>query len=520
MCFSRHSPTNQASLFLRVLAPYNNPGMELFFDRHPMTVSRYPHDGWLRVTELGGTRSFQYQDERPKAWKDLSDIWVRGFWQFEWADAFGKLALLSPDSHSATIRDSIPYPTIKHSRFVFMNVLEEVARPGEYFIDRRNSVVYFWPPSSPEGRESMVSVLAQPMFQIDGSHDVRIEGLELEGGRDGAVHIERSQHVVVDRCRIHNFGGYGVVVRNSQDSGVSGSVLCELGATGVELSSGDRKTLIPAHLFAEDDEIYNYSRWPRTYRPAVLVEGVGNRVSHCSLHDAPHVAVLLSGNDHLLEYNDVRRVCTETGDAGAFYMGRNTTMRGNLIRYNRFREIGPTLVAPGLDTDVVSVYLDDCFAGATIIGNLFEGPGFGVQLGGGRDTTIQGNVFLNCHPAITFDGRGMSWMKDSFNSQPPGEMYNGLIAVDVTKPPYSVRYPELKTAWTDDLRRPEGNKFIDNLCFGGKWVRYSDGLSEKSLKVYSGNVVEATGVLKEAIKRAPSHAVSRALPNIGPRRRP
>ncbi len=40
----------------------------------------------------------------------------------------------------------------------------------------------------------------------------------------------------------------------------------------------------------------------------------------------------MGGNDHEVAYNEIYRVCTQTGDAGAVYMGRNLTMRGTVIR--------------------------------------------------------------------------------------------------------------------------------------------------------------------------------------------
>ena len=106
---------------------------------------------------------------------------------------------------------------------------------------------------------------------------------------------------------------------------------------------GDRKKLEAGRNFALNNNIHHFSRWVRTYRPAVYLYGVGHRVAHNRVHDAPHNAVLFWGNDHVLEFNEVYRVCTETGDAGAFYIGRDWTQRGNVIRYNYFHDLGAAL---------------------------------------------------------------------------------------------------------------------------------------------------------------------------------
>ena len=69
---------------------------------------------------------------------------------------------------------------------------------------------------------------------------------------------------------------------------------------------------------AENNHIHHYSRLVRTYFPGVAVDGVGNQVRHNLFHDAPHNAVQLAGNEHVIEFNEFHHVCLETDDVGAF----------------------------------------------------------------------------------------------------------------------------------------------------------------------------------------------------------
>ena len=39
------------------------------------------------------------------------------------------------------------YSFRKGQRFYFLNVLEELDQPGEWFLDRKTGVLYFWPPA-------------------------------------------------------------------------------------------------------------------------------------------------------------------------------------------------------------------------------------------------------------------------------------------------------------------------------------------------------------------------------------
>ena len=82
--------------------------------------------------------------------------------------------------------------------------------------------------------------------------------------------------------------------------------------------------------------------------------GVGNRAAHNLIHDAPHQAVFVGGNDHVFEFNEVHRVCTETDDCGALYKGRNPSWRGNQIRFNYWHDIGSPMGHGN-----AAVYFDD-----------------------------------------------------------------------------------------------------------------------------------------------------------------
>ena len=117
---------------------------------------------------------------------------------------------------------------------------------------------------------------------------------------------------------------------------------------------------------AENNHIHLYGRWNRMYQPAVTIGGVGHRVAHNRIHDAPHMAVSFNGNDHVIEFNEIHHVCTESNDAGAIYSGRDWTWRGTVIRHNLFYEI-TGFQGKGW----VGVYLDDMLCGTLIYGNLF-----------------------------------------------------------------------------------------------------------------------------------------------------
>jgi hypothetical protein len=199
-----------------------------------------------------------------------------------------------------------------------------------------------------------------------------------------------------------------------------------------------------------------------------MVKGVGITVAHNEIGHGPHNGVQLSGNENLIEFNHIHHVCTETGDVGAFYMGRDWTCRGNVVRFNHFHDTG------GVGMGSMAVYLDDCASGTTIYGNVFRGCTRAAFVGGGRDNLIENNIFVDCDPAVMIDGRGLDpspvWHNMVYNT-----MKKSLDLMLSHGSTYLDRYPELR-----DLDRyyagdagvpPEGNSVVRNISSGGNWIQ-------------------------------------------------
>jgi hypothetical protein len=84
---------------------------------------------------------------------------------------------------------------------------------------------------------------------------------------------------------------------------VEGRDIHDTGTGGLVLEGGDRKTLAPAGHEAVNNHIWRFSQHQLSYASGIILGGVGNRAAHNLLHDAPHMAVGIGGNDHVFEYN-------------------------------------------------------------------------------------------------------------------------------------------------------------------------------------------------------------------------
>lgn len=463
---------------------------ELFVDGAPQTLARWPNgDEWSALTS-GREDQFgvQIEPERLARWAGANDLWVHGYWTYDWADSYEKV--VSVDAAAQTLTTAPPHGVYGYKagkRFYALNLIEELDAPGEYWLDRKTGILHAWIDGS---GETALSTLETPLITVNGAENLTLERLTLACSRGEGIHVTGGRNVTVAGCTVRGLGTSGIVVDGGTNHRVVSCDLFDLGESGVSILGGDRQSLTPGGHVVENCDIHHHSRLCRTYRPAVGINGVGNRALHNRLHDGPHNAILMGGNDHEVAGNEIYRVCTQTGDAGAIYMGRNLTMRGTVIRHNYFHDIGPTLAAKDGFVDVMAVYLDDCYCGTTIVGNVFERAGRAAMIGGGRDNVIANNLFIDCHPAIHVDARGTSWASFWFDGRDPFLM-NGLKEVPYDRPPYATRYPNLARILQDEPAKAKYNRIANNVIIGpGKAIDWLDGLSEKTVDTVANTVVK------------------------------
>jgi len=463
--------------------------MELFFDDRPMTLARWPNEGYARMADLPEgqkARVFQYDGDRPARWAAEPDVWVYGYWYHDWADTYMKVERIDPKRRTITTRaPAHRYGLRKGNRWLAINALRELDSPGEYYVDRAAGVLYFWPPKDIASAPAVVSI-AERLVTMKGTSHVTLRGMVLEACRGTAVTIDGGAGCRIVACTIRDIGNRAVQAVGREHA-VVGCDIYETGDGGIGLSGGDRATLAPGGLRAENNHIHHFSRWSHTYRPAVGVGGCGQVVRHNLIHHAPHSGIQLGGNDHLIELNEIHSVCTDTGDVGAFYMGRDWTARGTVIRHNYFHHVaGPGRIG------AMGVYLDDQASGIGIFGNVFQHVTRAVFIGGGCDNVVENNVFVDCVPAVHIDARGLGWQKAA-TDDPKATLRTGLAAMPYRNELWSKRYPDLPGILDDDPGTPKRNRIARNLCAGGKWDDIHAGT--RKYQTVERNLVEQDGAL-------------------------
>ncbi len=444
--------------------------LELFFNDTPMTLARWPNQGFAfsqGTPPKSSGQSFLYEGDRPTRWMGSKTLMLHGYFGKPWADETVIGFAINPDAHTLSVEPRPRYGFGKNLPYYAFNLIEELDAPGEWFLDRPSGALYFWPPSSLENARVRVSVLQLPLIEVKDASHLVFENLILEANRTDGVVIRNSSNIRISNCRVRNVGLYGIRIEGGRDNGVNGCEIDGCGAGGVLLSGGDRATLKPSSHTVENCDIQDFSRRVRTYTPAVDLVGVGQIVRNNHIHQAPHFAIRYRGNDHLIEYNDIHDVCQEVSDAGALYAGRDWGSHGNIVRFNFIHDVRSAVYE---SAEVHGVYLDDCDSGHLVFGNLFYRiQGMAVLIGGGRDNRIENNIFVECKSAVHIDQRGSKLITPGGN---PGWTSTDLLAkieqYHYTQPPWSVQYPKLAAILKDGLeeaKRPWGNEVLRNLGY-------------------------------------------------------
>ncbi|MCB1126603.1 MAG: hypothetical protein KDM81_08925, partial [Verrucomicrobiae bacterium] len=144
------------------------------------------------------------------------------------------------------------------------------------------------------------------------------------------------------------------------------------------------------------------------------------------------------------------------------------------VRHNFIHHTG------GVGMGSMGVYMDDCFSGTEISGNIFYQVQRAAFLGGGRDHQVVNNIFVDCNHAVEIDGRGLD-KSPVWHNQSDRTLRDRLHAMPQAL--YRERYPAIKDldryygppdgpAITGDAFMgvpPEHNVVERNVCVG-KWL--------------------------------------------------
>lgn len=471
--------------------------IELFFNEKSLPVARWPNDDMVRIdsvidrgsiskkdgyaavldtARVGGI--FRYDFDRAQRWNHAKHIWLNGY--FHWGWFHDLLPVQAIDHGEKQIRLAAPHMYglrgsyedgewrngegfVDVRKFFVFNLLEEIDRPGEWFLDRDTRILYLWPPSDVSTADITVSLHDEPLVVLDTVSNITLKNITFAYGKSSGIEINGGTANVIKDCVLRNLGGLSIVASGS-DHLITDTKITQIGEGGIVVTGGDRRSLTDGNITVANCDLSNYSIKSST-GDAIRLNGVGQKVLHNYIHHSDTRAIGLDGNNHRVAYNIIDSVHLKGDDVGAIGLGRNPSERGTIIEHNLFRNIG----SPA--SNVTAIYLDDGTSGMTITGNVFYKASKGsygcVFMNGGSDNHILNNIFIDSEIAANLSDCFHTWAAKRIVkwTDPIDGLWTERLTkeVDVKSEVWSKAYPNLVNFLENDPATPKGNVFDRNI---------------------------------------------------------
>lgn len=404
----------------------NDPIYTTLYDRNrTQQMARYPDAeqeyavGTARIGKDEENRKTCVKSAQVKTWKNLEEAWLRGWLMYDWDLVRGKVSAVENanpnddiDSNISgkvvtlqrlfcgSLPDNSARPiTSKNKPWYVYNLPDELNTEGEYVI--RNNVLYYYPregevaDGSFAKAELSLNVGTSDLLKIDAKTRVTVENIVFTSRR-GYLLSGSADNLTVRNCRFQN--GMDAVRINGNDNTIQDCVFYNLGGSGAIIGGGDRDNLIRSGSVIENCWFEKNAQINRTNCAPLSLEGCGVTARKNTITYAPHLALSYTGNDHIIEYNEITNCLTDKStDAGLIYTGKDLSNLGTVIRCNYFHDS---------ECGLGAIYYDDWLSGQITEGNVFEGMERALMINGGVENVFQNNIVIGADSGVNVRQKG------------------------------------------------------------------------------------------------------------------
>jgi hypothetical protein len=376
---------------------------EIFVNGERQILARYPNfdatakyfDGYAaaaissnRVARWADPTSGYYHAMHPSLWGDFT-------WRITGKDAQGGLTMEGGWQNN---RGAAAHRTI---RFV-ENIFEELDAPGEWFLNTKSHILYYYPPAGLDLAKAVVEATRlRSLVELRGSEVAPVRFVKLRGitfrqaartvmdtkeplvrsdwaiYRGGAVLFEGAEDCALQDSFLDQVGGNAIFVNNyNRRVTVRGCQIAKAGANGVcfvgdpqaarnvlfnynqanrledlDRTPGPRSNNYPADCLVDNCLIYLTGRVEKQTAGVEIDLAQDITIRHCSIYDMPRAGINIGDGcwgGHVIELCDIFDTVKETGDHGSFNSwGRDRYWLPNINAVNAWVKQVPEL--PKLD---------------------------------------------------------------------------------------------------------------------------------------------------------------------------
>jgi hypothetical protein len=397
--------------------------------------ARSPNQGYFRIAALPGAGSdprrpegndrFQYGPGDMKAWDNLQDVevvalhlWVGVRLRVDAVDENQPIVRFAARSHQPLADGPEP------ARYFVENALELLDAPGEWYLNRKTGVLFYWPlPGESMTEVDAVAPVLPHLLRFDGKPEagrfvehVVVRGLTFMHSEwwpargdpvdeqaavtvPAAVQGDGLRHCTLTDCTVAHVGTYAVhLAAGCRENRVVGCDVFDLGAGGImvgEQVQRDDPARQTGGNALTDNHIHDAGQvFPQAVGIWVGQSG-GNRIAHNHIHDLFYTGISCGwtwgygktlARDNVIEFNDVhdlgKGVLSDMG--GVYTLG---VQPGTVIRGNVFHDIA------GYRYGGWGIYFDEGTTGIVAENNLvYRTTHGGFHQHYGRENVVRNNI--------------------------------------------------------------------------------------------------------------------------------
>lgn len=346
---------------------------QLFINNRRQVLARYPNfDPNARY--LNGFAADAISPDRVARWNNPAGGYIHGLQHSLWGSLHYRITGKNADNtlqyEGGWQISAGGQPMHKEYQFV-ENIFEELDAPGEWFLDKRSSTLYFYPPAGLDlGKATVDIVRLTNLVTVGDASSPHIRNLTLAGltfrhtlrtfmetrepllrsdwciYRGGAIYVEGAEDLVIEDCFFDQLGGNAMFMSGyNRRVHVRGCRIEEAGASGVcfvgrqeavrnavtwpqklsfdtiDLTQGPRSEAYAKDCSVEDTLVVATGRVEKQSAPVEISMSQSITVRHCSLYGVPRAGINIGDGTwggHIVEYCDVFDTVLETADHGAF----------------------------------------------------------------------------------------------------------------------------------------------------------------------------------------------------------
>ena len=351
--------------------------------------------GWERKPTPEELNTMKYRKGDLGPWLDLRNAELTIY--HAWDESL--VGIKSLDDTTGTVTFSIPsgHPPgafgdwmEKAKTYVVWNIREGMTRPGQWYLDRTNGRVVYWPlpGETAENIRAVAPVSESVILFAPGTRGVTLRGFTVSctttalvtGGFGAGNYAAAIQGDSLVACRfldltVKNTGGWGMKV-NGDSLRAENCSLHHTGAGGV-FSNG-------RHFLLSGCSVHDVGL---TYPSAIAVwiNGDDHIISHNEIYATPYSAFVGGGKRYLIESNRISNIMNVLDDGGAIYLfsARDSLTRGNVVRGGK----------PGKNAH--AYYLDELSENCVVEGNLAVNVNWPTHNHMTKNCIYRNNIFID-----------------------------------------------------------------------------------------------------------------------------